>query len=199
MAVPERAERVANLLQRLALDENVVSWDEHHAGHVSNWWRAIDLAGVGEPSHLLILEDDAEPCRDFLPAVQRIVEYYPARVISFFSPAVSPAGRPANISLKPHQGLGDVAVVYPRQWLVELRQDFLAREAELQTMHWQAGYGADEVRLKLRPHATFWTTSPSLVQHGNGPSTLGHRLARTRSPSFIGWAQSALALDWSTL
>jgi hypothetical protein len=200
MAVPERAARVAKLLRHLDLPDSCVTWDHNHDGHMANWWRAVDLAAQNNPSHVLILEDDAEPCADFLPAVRRLTTRYPGRILSFFT-AQAPATPAAfnTLVLVPHyRQLSDVAVTYPLAWLQDLRRDFNARHSELQQTTWQLNFGADEVRAKLRPRQQVWVTVPSLVQHGcPHDSVLKHVLPHGTARPFIGHNQSAFALQWS--
>lgn len=187
------------LTKQLGLDDATIAWDTHHDGHVLNWWRAVEIACRDNPTHALILEDDAEPCLDFLPAVRKLIERYPDLVMSFFSVKDS-AQQQNRLTLTEHYGLSDVAVVYPRGVLEDLRLEFKARGDELTKTQWQAGGGADEMRIKLQPMQKSWSTMPSLVQHGcPNESTLGHHFAHRLSPSFIGTHTSALLLDWSQL
>ncbi len=200
MAVPERKARVAGLLARLGQPAAHVVWDDTHAGHVHNWWRAVAIASQGHATHALILEDDAEPCRDFLVAAAKIVTRYPDRIISFFSASKTPLPPTTHLSLAPHHGFGDVAVVYPVPWLQALRHDFTGRESELAASKWQVSYGADELRMRLRPRQKAWCTYPSLVQHGcPNESTLGHRFTHSTAWPCLDTATSALSLDWSEL
>lgn len=202
MAVPERAERVGRLLSCLDLSDARVSWDPNHDGHVANWWRAVTLAlANSQVTHALILEDDAEPCRDFLPAAEQLVERFPERTISFYFARRERDLPSGAATLIPHfRALTDVAVVYPREWLEELRQDYEIQKDELEATHWQLGYGADEMRIKLRPTRRVWHTVPSLVQHGCPvESTLGHRIPNAQAPTYIGANVSALTLNWTMI
>lgn len=200
MAVPERQTRLEGLLARLALPASQVAWDPQHEGHVSTWWRAAAIASAAPATHALILEDDAEPCRDFVAAAKKIIARYPERIISFFSTNQTPPPPTSQLSLKPHHGFSDVAVVYPVAWLQALRQDFVINEPELATSKWQVGYNADELRMRLRPQLKMWQTCPSLVQHGcPTSSTLGHRFARSVARPCLDANASALTLDWSQL
>ncbi len=200
MAVPERQARVDNLLARLALPPSQVAWDTQHQGHVPNWWRAVAIASAAPATHALILEDDAEPCRDFLAAAQKIIAKYPERIISFFSASKMPPPPTTQLSLTLHHGFSDVAVAYPVTWLQALRTDFDTREPELIASKWQKSHGADELRMMLRPQLKAWCTYPSLVQHGcPTSSTLGHRVAHSLARPCLDMYSSALALDWSQL
>lgn len=201
MAVPERAERVGRLLSCLDVNETRVSWDPAHDGHVANWWRAVTLClADSQVTHALILEDDAEPCRDFLVAAEQLVARFPERTISFYSGRREHDLQVKEARLVPHfRALTDVAVVYPREWLEELRRDYEAQKEELEATQWQLDYGADEMRIKLRPKRQVWHTLPSLVQHGcPSESTLGHRIPNARASVYIGANVSALTLDWTT-
>ena len=200
MAVPARTERVAKLLDKLGLSDEVVVWDIEHAGHVPTWWRTIKLATKTNPSHILILEDDAEPCLDFLATVEKLIAMFPDRIISFYTAQTArDPQKPGQISLYSHyHAFGDVAVVYPTEWLKELEIDYRAQAANLTKMTWQAGFGADEMRMKLRPKQLVWNTAPSLVQHGcPTDSTLGHRFPRGLARPYIGSYTSPLSLDWA--
>jgi len=200
MAVPERRARVEKLLATLKLDGARVTWDVDHEGHVPSWWRAMSLACQPPATHALILEDDAEPCEDFLAAVEKIVTKYPERVVSFFTVNRTLLPDTQQLTLVAHNGFSDVAVVYPVAWLESLKKDFVLREQELRDGKWQAGYGADELRMKLRPTQKIWATHPSLVQHGSpNQSTLGHHFPRSTAQPCLSVHNSALALDWSHL
>jgi len=200
MAVPERKMQVDRLLSRLALPLSQVVWDEGHEGHVFNWWRAVAVACIPAATHALILEDDAEPCQDFLAAVEKLIANYPERIISFFSVSKTPRDGTSQLSLLPHHGFGDVAVVYPVSLQQKLGKEFTDRDQELAIHPWNVAYGADELRMKLRPHLKMWCTYPSLVQHGSPiSSTLGHRFARSLANPCLDANSSALALDWSQL
>ncbi|MGZ6004976.1 MAG: hypothetical protein ACXWLH_02390 [Candidatus Saccharimonadales bacterium] len=194
MAVPERAERVSKLLDILGIDESRVVWDNDHNGHLPTWWRAIDLGLQDQPSYVLIFEDDAEPSRDVIAAVNQLIELYPERVFSLYSNShqVNKA-RSQNQSLfKSVRTLSDVAMVYPASWLRELKQDYEQRASEF------AGKGADEMRVGLRPMLEVWNTVPSLVEHGGfRQSTLGHNRWNQRARWFLGYNDSALQIDWT--
>lgn len=200
LAVPERRTRVDQLLKKLGLSEAAVAWDHNHDGHLPTWWRAIKLASSSHPSHVLLLEDDAEPCKDFIPAIQKLVETYPDRIISLFTTQEPPTLQTGHITLVPHNGFSDVAVVYPLAWLEGLRRDFAIWQQESGNVEWSTNHGADELRMKLRPLQKSWNTLPSLVQHGcPTQSTLGHNFAHSRARLCLEQYTSALSLDWSQL
>lgn len=194
MAVPERSDRVTKLLSELKLDDDRVIWDHYHLGHLPTWLQAVDLALKSDSSHVLILEDDAEPSQDLIPAVEKLIELYPERIFSLYSNSrqVNQA-RKDNLSFfKSYRTLSDVAIVYPADWLRQLRQDYKLRANEF------VGKGADEMRVMLRPTLEIWSTVPSLVEHGGfKQSILGHRTWNQKARWFIGQNNSALQIDWT--
>lgn len=194
MAVPERAERVSRLLESLGLGPDAVMWDKTHAGHLPTWWRAVELTLAKNTSHVLILEDDAEVCRDLIPSVERLVAAHPDRIFTlYYNVRDADGARAQGLALLPvSYPLSDVAMAYPADWLRELRRDFEKSSDKF------ADKGADDMRLALRPGYKVWATMPSLVEHGSPfESTLGHRYSRARARWFIGRHRSALAIDWS--
>lgn len=204
MGVPERRSRQLGLLKKLGLTDDFISTDVNHQGHVFGWWQAVELAKTKSltgtpPTHLLIIEDDAEPCLEFLAAAQKLVELYPDRTISFYSnrPVVEEARQRGDRLVQVEDVPNDVAVVYPLDWINDLQRDYQAVASSFERSKRRWGYGADEMRWELRPNKVVWTTSPSLVQHGAPESsTLGHRFPSSVARWFIGHNVSALSIDW---
>lgn len=204
MAVPERADRVSRLLERLDLDESAVSWDPDRIGHARNWWRACRLAAgrpwrreyEGRPvSHALVLEDDVTVCRDLVPAVERIVRLHPHDVLGLYANRreVDVARAQGRSLVRVRDVWNDQAFCYPLGWLAALRRDFLAHP-ELDTQD----AGADGLRRRLRPGLETLVTAPSLVDHAlPTDSTLGHNHPSRRARWFLGEEVSALSIDWS--
>lgn len=203
LSVPERQQRLQQLLKQLDLAESTAALDMKHEGHVINWWRAADIAmhqplhGNAQPTHALVIEDDAEPCPDFITAVQKLIKLYPDRTISFFTrdPVVNAVavGNLAEVNDVPT----DLAVVYPTKWLQVVKADYLKHIDDFARHKKRMGYGADELRRELRPNKQVWATVPSLVQHGCPvESTLGHRYPANVAARFIGTETSALSINW---
>ena len=203
LSVPERQRRLNSLLRLLELPPDVVALDFMHEGHIINWWRAADIAcskalvGNESPTHALIIEDDAEPCPDFIQTVESLVDMYPDRTISFFTRDAivknSTIGTLVNVKDVPT----DLAVVYPVKWLKSLKQDYLKQQDSFERRKRRWGYGADEMRAELRPDKVVWATVPSLVEHGcPEASTLSHFYPTNVAARFIGGAESALSIKW---
>lgn len=198
MSVPERHNRLVKLLEELNLPDSVVSLDVEHKGHVVNWWNAADIACSKPATHALIIEDDAEPCPDFLAAVENLINNYPDRTIGFFSRSQGVLDAPIGTLLPVHDVPTDLAVVYPVKWLQALKKDYLKVQDSFARNKRRGGYGADEMRLELRPDKKVWTTVPSLVEHGcPTQSVLAHFYPDNIARRFIGKDVSALSIDWS--
>jgi len=205
LSVPERRQRLRALLNNLGLTPDVVALDTQHMWHVYNWWRAVDIAcaraidGTQKPTHVLIIEDDAEPCPDFMTVAKKLIELYPSRTISFFSrdPTVTAAAT-GSLTIV-HDVPTDLAVVYPVAWLLALRQDYEKHSSSFARAARRWSYGADEMRAELRPEKTVWATAPSLVEHGCPlHSTLAHFYPQNIATRFIGADVSALSIDWDS-
>lgn len=79
VAVPERLERARELA---VLAGGEVILDEHHVGAFRNHQRALQSAG--DATHVVVLEDDAIVCPDFIPHVQRLVAERPDHLIGLY-------------------------------------------------------------------------------------------------------------------
>ena len=202
LSVPERRPRLLKLLEKIGVPETYVALDMEHQGHVINWWQAVAIAcasspfSTRKPTHVLIIEDDAEPCPDFMKAVNLLIDIYPDRVISFFTRSPEVATSPEGSLQRVHDVPTDLAVVYPVKWLDELKIDYDTRQMDFARNKRRWGYGADEMRAELRPDKEVWATIPSLVEHGcPRESTLAHFYPTNIAKRYIG-EKSALSIDW---
>jgi hypothetical protein len=85
VAVPERASQA----QALAASVNgQVVMDEHHDGAFANHLRA--LASVADATHVVVLEDDAIPCADFLDHVAEIIAERPDDLLGLYVGRTAP-------------------------------------------------------------------------------------------------------------
>jgi hypothetical protein len=198
IAVPERKSRLPFLMSRLGVSEDAIAWDNEHKGHLYNWWQAIEVASKNKPSHVLIVEDDALPSKNVITATHKLINKYPDLIISLFS------FRPMRKDLKsgsifrlPKVLNGDVAVIYPTQWLNELRADYLKRKDTINISKSMYGGGADELRTVLRPGYQQWSTYPNLVQHDVlAESVLGHKLPSNVSENCLSMDDDASTFNW---
>ena len=147
-------------------------------------------------SHVVILQDDLLLCKDFLPGLNKIIEYRPADIITLFY--VSKHAEEARETDRRWIRTADVwgqAVVWPREPLT----GFLQWSASELRDDWPTCDARATLYIALQK-LTVWATAPSLVQHLRsrnsliGIQTPQPRIARW----FIGDA-SALEYDWSRL
>jgi hypothetical protein len=198
MAVPERKQQVSKLTERLGIADSQIAWDHNHLGHLYNWWQAIDIASKNNPSHVLILEDDAIIPNNLLKASEKLIGKYPSFIINLFSfRPISDGVKPGSLVMLPKALNGDVAAIYPVAWLDELRKDYLKNPDILKNIKSSFGGGAEELRAALRPGYDQWITVPNLVQHdSSSKSILGHYLEVGQSSNCLSEEDDALSLDW---
>ena len=162
------------------------------------------LSGIpGSYSHLLILQDDAQPCENFVPALELIAEHNPTVPICLFMgnmPASTAAvarrqwGKRSYVPLLAAGFVPLVAVLWP----VEVAKRFLL---------WSTGHRrvtrADDgnaARFMRETKQPFLVSVPSLVEHNDFvPSVKGGRdhkpgLEKWRRAMFL--AENALDHKW---
>ncbi len=153
-------------------------------------------------THVLVLQDDVLPCRDLIPAAEKIMELLPNSPVTMFSPgdwqAVAKIKNLNWATLK----VWRMAQCYLVP--VGLIKDFL----EWSEKHINPKIYFDDDRWAMYLFANeilTYATNPSLVEHlGWNQSTLtgyqpGH-VFETRNriaKNFIGFENSALDIDWS--
>lgn len=192
MAHPDRAGFVDELCGRLDRDPTVV-WDE--IGDVWHTGRRAMLAYDPDADYHLVIQDDAVVCRDLVAGVEKALEYVERRrTLNLY---MGESKRPALNELfaradaegasfivtrpVPH----GVAVAFPTvmiDWYVA-KTDLIPDDTY-------------DRRLQLAVNKPSWTAWPSLVDHRQEPSLMGHRDGR-RARRFIDMDRSALDVDWS--
>lgn len=82
VSVPERAQQLSELLKLLGLHTQVFI---DHDNHGANWnhHRALAWAGM-QSDRVVILEDDAQPVKDFYNTVSDWLKDFPDDLISFY-------------------------------------------------------------------------------------------------------------------
>lgn len=85
LAVPERAEHVRDILNRLHMDEDIVFWDNDHNGCM---WNALRLWGSyksldADYTHLCLIADDALIVNQFVQASTKCAQRFPGAIWSF--------------------------------------------------------------------------------------------------------------------
>jgi hypothetical protein len=198
MAHPVRREWVEDLLEKTGIPE--VSWENG-----SGLWATARAAWQmydSKATHHLVLQDDAIVCRDLLAGVESALEFVsPVALISLFF------GTPHEGSLNAgsRQAVYRQAVSINASWVslpslnwgLALVIPTLEIDAMLEWCDQQDDAGDDQrIGRYFRDIRRWrvWQTWPSLVDHREGPSMMGHSF--TKAYDFIGAEASALDLDW---
>lgn len=153
-------------------------------------------------SHVLIVQDDALPCRNFAAAVEQIASSHPEVPVCLFL-----GGMPAETATRARRAMGRqtyvplgntsfvplVSVLWPRrkaeEFLYWARSQKLTRADDGNASKWMR-----------RTKQPFLVTVPSLVQHDDGqPSVKGGRDHRPWAESWrqaLFLAEDALDYEW---
>lgn len=198
MAHKKREHLVPELLERLGLTDDDVVWDRKN----DRWdtgrraWERYDPSCT----HWCVVQDDALPCRDFIAGMEKALERVPDNVlvtpyIGTRRPArgkidrvvqEAVAAKAAFIEM-PSLNWG-VAITAPTSIIDEMLpwcdvQQYPNYDRRI------GRYAIDVMRMET------WCTFPSLVDHRDIPSLIGHGDGRV-AHHFIGEDASALAVDW---
>lgn len=149
---------------------------------------AIDMA-----THYLILQEDIIVCKDFIHTVKKIVNKYPDRLISYFTPKRLSGGT----LIKSYNFCYAQAYSLPRQMAIEII-DFTSDKK------------TDDGHINkylVSTNQYHLLTNPSLVEHlGWDHTTLPHEKARLQTydkrrmaGNFIGLENSGLEVEWDLI
>lgn len=103
VAVPEREERARHLSNAIG---GQVILDRDHDGAFPNHLRALESAGTA--THVVILEDDAIVCSDFIEHVERLIAERPDHLLGLYVGRMFPQ--------RPQAMIGELVTSAPR-WL----------------------------------------------------------------------------------
>jgi hypothetical protein len=207
---PARADLLAPLLTALDCSAVIVS-DPDPEGERSAWrtYRAALEAAPASATHLLVVQDDASPCRHAVAAARQIIEIKPEALLTLFV-----GGRPQGAARKllaacerdeplanigAHPWVPAVAVVWPTSAIE-------AALAFVDAQRWPVKFNADDEiigRIAKKLGLEVWATVPSLVQHEDlVPSVTGGRRARGgHDPGRLAACfipdLDALSIDWA--
>lgn len=198
MAHPSRAEMVDRLLSELDRPAKVV-WDEINDRHDTGI-RALEAY---DPSctHHLVIQDDAQPCRDVLAGIEQAVAYVPDGCpASFYLGRVKPfrravqgvVDRAGDASWIVMDGIyWGPAIVVPTGVV-----DDLAKWYRGPTGRGVTNYDRRVSVWFEKRKRRCWYSWPSLVDHRGDDSLVRGHTAVRRAHRFIG-DRSALSVDWS--
>lgn len=193
MAHPSRREHVEHILAVLSLPEDAVAWDDRETTGDAMY---TSLKAWTQPlpdgcTHRLVLQDDVEPCDNFLEIAEQVAANFPAQIVSFFHCERYPDGT----RYKRTSFLWGCAVMLPAT-LVKNCWDFIERIPE-QPWYRNAGDIMHHDDNCILAWAVFnevpiINTVPALVQHVGDMSLVGTAEKRTapdytKTPPTTGW------------
>jgi hypothetical protein len=160
-------------------------------------------------THVLVLQDDILPCRDFISTVERIINLLPGEVITYFSTRQT-IGHPLNLGLH-YLKLKTWRMAQAYSAPVEVIDDFIA---------WADRHIKPEIYFDDDRWAMYcfynnrwvWATAPSLVEHlGWNQTTLGggykpqfrldlrKKASQRMAEAFVGYENSPKDIEWENL
>lgn len=199
MAHEKRAEFIPELVERLGLEAEDVVWDNDnirwHTGRRA--WQAIDQSA----DYGMVVQDDALVCRDLIAGLEVALDHLPERgVVSPYIGTRRPAANAVERAVReardqdvswvkmPSLNWG-VAIVLPTGVINSMiRWCNLQRYPQYDRRIGR--YAIDVERLNT------WCPWPSLVDHRDGESLVGHGQGR-KAHNFVGEDVSALDMEWS--
>lgn len=199
MADHRRDDLVEDLVRRLGVGEERVTWDRQE----DRWdtgRRAMEAYDPEATWHCVI-QDDALPCRDFIAGMQLALDHVPAQSIvqpyvgtrrplqGYVSDAVERAEAEGASWIVMRALMWGVAIIVPT-WCIPAMLPWCDRRAY---PNYDKKVGQFFYSKLLWP--TFYT-HPSLVDHREVPSIVGHGPGRV-AHQFIGEDRSALDVDWT--
>lgn len=197
MAHPRRAFFVAELVQRLDRDAEIV-WDRFGDRHDTG--RRAMLAYDPSATHHLVIQDDAVVCRDLVAGVEEAIPHIPPTApMCLYVGRVKPfAGAVTRLVdstsehtswLRMPEANWGVALVVPTAAIPEAMAWFATQRFE----NYDKRVGRFFRLVKQEPT---WYTWPSLVDHRDSPTLVRGHGDRRHAHSFIGEDASAKGLDW---
>jgi len=202
---PSRTHLHEPLKQALELSAEV---SIHESEPPSPWdGYRVCLSDLPDCSHLLVIQDDAVPCRNFGSAVEQIAARHPSTPVCLFLARLPRrTSRDATLALKAGQRyvplfIRDFCPVVAMLWPKEKAEEFMfwARDARLPGQPNPRSDDAVVGRWMLMTKQTILVTVPSLVQHPDmEPSLIGRRPAWGKDSGRVAlhFAEDALSYEW---
>lgn len=200
-AHPSRQALVDALLDRLGLGAEHVVWDRGNDSWATGAraWEAHDP----DADWHLVIEDDAIVCRDLLVGLEQALDHVPTEsVVSLYLGNKTASREVANAAAAADSRICQWIRASTLVWGVAIAAPVVSIEPMLGWCHRQKRYPSrvyDTRIARYYAEVLNWPayyTWPSLVDHGQEPSLLGHGPGR-QAIAFIGATASAAAIDWS--
>ena len=203
---PSRAQLIEPLLEALApIPTEVI---EHQSDPPSPWagYRRCLTDLPAGPSHFLVIQDDAIPCRNFAPALEEIAAANDVPVCLFLARLPRRTSTDATKALKANRRyvtlfIRDFVPVVAVLWPRAKAQEFMAW-AQNAKLPGQPNPRSDDAvvgRWMMTTRQEIRATCPSLVEHPDmEASVIGRQPAWGKDPGRVALhlAEDALAYDW---
>ena len=170
-----RDEPLQRLLARIPSAEVITDHEVNDPNPWRNYQRCLsDLPEAS--SHLVVLQDDCLPCRDFGMRVRDAVSHAPEEIISLFVGGLKDSTKiyhraANNAAMFANMRGARIHHVVGLVWPVGAARDFLAwYEMEKDRIPYRKPHGSDDAIFTYwikngRPRRTVMATIPSLVEH----------------------------------
>lgn len=206
---PRRADLLPPLLAELGSRAKVIVDPGADEPTRSPWrcYAACLRALQPNVTHLLVIQDDAEVCRDFLPSVREIIAAKSDSPVSLFVSGFGLNGRRILeacyresrwAQLEPNEFVPVVATVWPRDHVQRILE-FVERKRYPASRRADDGILGDYCREERVP---VWAPVPGLVEHRDDiPSLVGTAHFAGKNPQrvaacWVGTEMSPLDFDW---
>lgn len=187
-----------DLVERLGLTDDDVIWDRRN----DRWdtgrraWEAIDQ----DAQWGMVVQDDALPCADLIPGMEQALERVPDNVLvtPYIGTRRPVAGRVEHVVKEAVAASAAFIEMPSLNWGVAITAptniiDEMLPWCDVQTYpNYDRRIGRFAIDVK---RMNTWCTFPSLVDHRDIPSLIGHGDGRV-AHHFIGASKSALSVDW---
>ena len=199
MAHHKRAGFIPELVERLGLNEADVIWDQRN----NRWdtgkraWQAVDQSA----DYGMVVQDDALVAKDLIAGLEIALDHLPERgVVSPYIGTRRPAANAVERAVReatesdvswvkmPSLNWG-VAIILPTD-IINSMVRWCSQQQYPQYDRRVGRYAIDVERMDT------WCPWPSLVDHRDGESLVGHGQGR-KAHNFIGQDVSVLDMDWS--
>lgn len=199
---PDRKRHLSFLLHGLQVDRrDNYEVSENDGGTWNACQQALSKLGVDD-THILVIQDDALPCLDLLPAAEQIAEAAGDQPVTLFTnnPRATGALARGHTFMQINVWFMAQAYILSREFIKE----FLAWDA----IHAIGGRMADDEHLALFCYCNkipVLATIPSLVEHlGWRTTTIDERrpnkryldVSRRVASTFLGFENKATDIDW---
>lgn len=202
MAHPRRLAWAEALADQLDCDVTLDRINDRHETGL----RCLAAGFDTDATHLVIVQDDAIVCGDFLAGLEQAVEFSEDRIVGLYVGNVRPETKQTTAKLAEALESGRSWLAMPGPWWGVGIIIPTAHLPSLYEHYWRSrdqNYDRRIERWATAAKVECWYTVPSLVDHRAGeenPSLVPNRTGLNRCARvFLGAERSALDVDWSKI